>query len=865
MTITSQSDTVTLSQATRQTGFAERFREISRLMPDAAALRTLAGDDYTYSMLDRWSDAIAAAIASRMIDRSRPVAIVTKSNITLVPSAIGAMKAGCFFVAIDSSDPDDRVELLLKQSGAALCVVCDDSRLPPGVDLPVIPAGSIPAGPVSPLQAEPNDYLFAVFTSGTTGMPKAVRIRQPGYVLRRSTGGSVGWYQRERVLYAALPGFARAPFIMVNSLLGGATLCAFDARDESVSALAAFIRSARLTSFTITPAQFRRIITLPRDEVDFSSVRRLVLAADVITAEDVEAFRTHFPPEAVLLCAYASTETGLALQIAIDRHLPIADGIVPMGRPVAGVEVRLVGEDGSEVADGEVGELVIRGPDVVDGYWNAPELAAETFERDEPTGEYRFRTGDLARRDASGLYYFAGRTDFRLRIHSRRIDPLEVERAVVAAAPVREAVAVAKPDPQGEPRLVVYVVMQNGQPCVPRDIRAAMRRNVPGWMIPSRIIELPEIPMTPGAKVDRRALTGRADPPREVDSGAADHLEQRLAAIWSRVIGVPVRVDDDYFDDLGGESIVAAHLVTAIEQELGQAIPLSSIIELNTIRKMAAYFRTAPSTRPLAALVQKGTDPTRPPLFVIGGRGGAVLKFRSLAALLGAEQTVYGLHPHGFDLDHFPKSCEEVVSSYATAVREIQPSGPYSFAGYSAGGMLAYLLGRYFELRGEPVALVAALDAPPRTATQQTSKRSRMERLTAQLKRYLTEPGKLRRLPQDMRKRLGAAKRQRDLEQFREEPDENLPEWLRKSQNRIITLPVEGTLGSYTGRVTLFRAHSGIRLTYVEPDLGWSNIAPGGVDVIEVAGDHKTLLEGDVESLATELGRVMAESRRMTQ
>jgi amino acid adenylation domain-containing protein len=850
---TPETHAIDLPPVTADTSVAERFRAVAAAAGRQVALTT-ADRDYDFATLDRWSDAVATDLLRSGGDPDRPVVILTGDNAALVPAALGVIKAGRYFVVIDPVDPDDRIALLMAESRADRALIAS-SRVPDAVT--AVPRVEL-AGPdrqAVPPSARPNEYLFGVYTSGTTGKPKGVRTRQRGWVASRVRPGA-NWItsSNERLLYASPPGFARAPYGLLNGLVTGSTLCAFDARNESIAALAQFIATRRVMSLGLTPAQFRRLLSLPAHEVDFRHVRRVVLGADVVTRADVDAFRAAFPGEATLVCAYASTETGLALQLAIGGEAQLPANEMPMGRPVPGVELRLLDDEGRDVAEGETGELVISGPEVTEGYWNAPELTAEKFaSHPEIRGQYSFLTGDLARRDSDGYYYFAGRKDARLRIHGRRLDPVEVETAMLATGHVREAVAVAKQDEHGEARLVAYVVAHAATPSLARNIRAAMRKSVPAWMIPSRIIALAEIPMTAGAKVDRKALTSRADPAVDVDSGAGDSLEHQLASIWSRVIGVPVRVDDDFFDDLGGESIVGAHLVTAIAQELGERIPLSILLELNTVRKMATYFRAPRPARPIAVAIQEGTDPDLPPLFLVSGRGGAVIKFRDLARLLGPAQSVYGLQPHGFTDDDFPKKYEEVVVAYANAIRAIQPSGPYYLGGYSFGGMVVFHIARYLELRGERVALLAILDAALPQWVATTRRRPYLWRRATRLLRFVSVPKRLLDVPRNLKHR------------FRTRPrgirNDALPEWVARTEERITTLPRDGTLGRYQGPVTLFRARWGARMKWYPDDLGWREAARGGLTIIDVEGDHDSMLVEHVRSLALPFREAMAAAR----
>jgi len=822
---------------------ADAFRKVAAAQPDALALTT-ARVTYTYADLDRWSDAIASDIVARGASPEHPIAIVTADNVALVPSILAAVKAGHFFVMIDAADPDDRIALILRESGARLCVV-DSVDNPPAAVRAHDLVGSRSAVAEPPLWnqsggsaaalLDPHPFVYVVYTSGTTGKPKAILTRHEGFVEKTlASAAQVGRRPGARSMYSALPGFTRAAGNVFSSLLGGATMCAFDARNESLDALAEFIVRERISVLTLTPSLFRRLMIAAPPNLDLSHVKRLRVGADTITIADVEAFRKRFPRGCAFETGFASTETGSVFRMRIDHDTPIAGPLVPMGRPNDGVDVRLVDDDGNDAAIGETGEIVVTSEDVVDGYWNDPELTAQRFAADPSRPNVRtFFTGDLAKRDENGLYYFVGRKDARLKIHGRRIDPTEVEAAILATGEVREAVITGKPDAHGTMRLVAYVVMRDGKRCDPRALRVALRKSHPLWMVPARIYEIDAIPFTRAGKVDRSALVARADVPHDEESGAADDLERKLVEVWSSVIGTPVHVDDDFFDDLGGESIIAAHLVTEVQRVTGRAIALSLLLELNTIAKMADYLRADVPAEQIAVLVQAGG--ALPPLFCVSGGGGSVMVYRKLAALLGSEQPFYGLQHHGFAAGTFPTSYAAIAACYADTIRKIQPEGPYFLAGYSIGGQLAFEVARQMEHAGDRVAFLGLIDS------------SASEMRAPVWNRILNRIVMLRRHPVAHGVRFTKEVFNRFI----------VPSLKAYSESRK-----DFTLQPYGGAVTLFRARNGMGAARVEPDLGWNRVGVGSLQVFDVDGDHETLLSEDVASLGNAFAGALTAARK---
>jgi len=838
----------------------DAFRAVAAEIPDHVALTT-GPERYTYDDLDRWSDAIAAAIIASDAPLDRPVAIVTSDNVALVPCILGVAKAGHYFIMIDASDPEERIALLLEESTTALCLVDAHAPAPAAIgELPRVAIPALPKEPVVPTpQRDPNDLVFVIFTSGTTGKPKGIATRRRNYV-EHLLGNAMRFGSRlgTRRFYSALPGYVRAANTTLPTLLTGGTLCAFDARKGSLAALAQFIARARPELVNMTPSLFRRLVAANPPGLDFSSVRSLRLGADRVTLEDIEAFKRLCPRGATLGLGFASTETGPVFRYSIDHDTVVPGPVPPMGTPTAGVEVRLVDDDGNDVAVGETGEIVVRSPHVVDGYWNNPELTAEKFTTDpDDPGVRTFRTGDLARRDENGLYYFVGRKDARLKIHGRRIDPSEVESALVATELVRDAVIVGKPDARGDHELVAYVVMREGVPFAPRHIRVRLRGKVPVWMIPSRIHAIDAIPLTAATKIDRQAPVDRGDPVVEEDDGATDSLERQLVEIWTRVIGRPVHVDDDFFDDLGGESLMAAHIAADVERLTGKSITPSSLVALNTVATMAEYLRGADAAAEHVIELQKGT--TLPPLFCVAGGGGAVLKFRPLAAALGPDQPFYGVQLHALNVEDLPKTFAGIAAAYAEAIRGIQPEGPYHIAGYSAGGKLAYEIACQMLRAGEHVAFLGMID----TGAVHT-RAPVWERIRNRLEILWNNPERAAAFAREAARRPARWMTNRIVQKLLGRGIA-VPSKIIESSLKLQEVRKQHVLGPYDGKLTLFCARHGLRRVRADDDLGWGSLGVKAIDIIDVDGDHETMLDAaHVNSLATAVREALANASEAT-
>src|SRR6185369_16997760 len=229
------------------------------------------------------------------------------------------------------------------------------------------------------------------------------------------------------------------------------------------------------------------------------------------------------------------------------------------------------------------GELCIGGAGVAMGYLARPDLTAERFVPDPfgPSGSRLYRTGDLGRHrphPADGTLEILGRLDFQVKIRGFRIELGEIEAALIAHPDVREAVAAAPLTPTGERRLIAYIVPETGREPDPSALRTALATRLPEPMVPAQIVTLERLPLTPNGKIDRRALPAPEAPPRTVVA-PRDPVEEKLAALWQRLLGLAaVSVHDNFFD-IGGHSLLATRLTAAIRDEMDVEVPVREIFE----------------------------------------------------------------------------------------------------------------------------------------------------------------------------------------------------------------------------------------------------------------------------------------------
>jgi aspartate racemase len=478
------------------------------------------------------------------------------------------------------------------------------------------------------------------------------------------------------------------------------------------------------------------------------------------------------------------------------------------------------------------------------GYLNRPELTAEKFIANPFSNDSKsrlYKTGDLARYLPDGNLLFLGRSDHQVKIRGFRIEPGEIEAVLSLHSAVQRAIVCAVDRAPGDRRLVAYVV--HDPAAAPRvdELIAVARAKLPAYMVPSAFVPIPEPPLTPTGKIDRRALpapdwdaAGSGAPP-------ATAIERQLALIWSDVLGVSdIGVDDNFFD-IGGRSRLGAQVFGRIETDLGARLPLATLFERPTIRSLARAIEQRGGTRTeWRSLVRIHSRGAHRPLFCVHPVGGNVLAYRDLARRLGPDVPCYGLQSAGLDGITPPlTSVEEMARRYLEDVRSVQPHGPYQLCGFSFGGLVAFEMARLLREQSEEIGLLALLDtdcpdypasAPFRWLSRSAFFRSRVYPGIQRARRHLRT---LRRL--GLRGYLHATNPQPSAPSGRTDPFWAVAERVRRANVRAA---VDYVPRWFDGRLTYFRALHAAALH--DSRERWTSVARE-IESIDVPGGHSDL------------------------
>jgi thioesterase domain-containing protein/acyl carrier protein len=370
-------------------------------------------------------------------------------------------------------------------------------------------------------------------------------------------------------------------------------------------------------------------------------------------------------------------------------------------------------------------------------------------------------------------------------------------------------------------------------------------------MVPSRILLLDDLPMTPSGKLDRRALALRelSLPDREFEYiGPRNLLELRLTQIWDELLEVrPIGVRDDFFA-LGGHSLLAVRMVARIQEELGIDLPLATFFQAATIEKLAekiGSMRETPNRSLLVALQHKGN---KPPLFCVHPVGGNVFCYGDLARYLGQDQPCYGIQSRGVDGDLPPlTSIEAMADAYIEAIRPVQPEGPYYLGGWSMGGIIAFEMAQQLRAQNEDVALVALLDSSNPVYYEDPAPdddESILAGFNEALAIVLRQMGAADVSPRE----IAPVQYERLLEVYKA----NMRAW-----RNYVPKP-------YSSRVTLLRADARSEEINKMIEEGWREVLGDYLTIRPVPGNHYTMMvEPNILALAQELHACLAEASHL--
>ncbi|MBO1349870.1 MAG: amino acid adenylation domain-containing protein [Hormoscilla sp. GUM202] len=848
--------------------------------PDALAV-VWEDQNLTYSQLHGKANQLAHYLQRLGVGPEVPVAICVERSLWLVVGLLGILKAGGAYVPLDPSYPSERLAYML--ADAAVPVLLTQESLV--ASLPDHPQalcldsmeGAIGQCPTEELTSgvKPENLGYIIYTSGSTGKPKGVALSQKALV------NLILWQQQEAIIGQGARTLQFSPIsfdvsfqeIFSTWCSGGTLVLISQAVRRDSFALMQFMAQHKVERLFLPFVALQQLATVARSSETLPPLREIITAGEQLQVSPDLVELMNRLPNCRLQNQYGPSESHVVSAYTLQGPAASWPRRVPIGRPIANSQLYILNRDLQPVPIGVLGELHIGGVCLANGYLNRPELTAAKFIPDpfRDPGEGRlYKTGDMARYLPDGNIEFLGRIDNQVKIRGFRIEIGEIETTLSQHPTVKETVVVVREDNPGNKCLVAYIVPESKSETAPQivpELKQYLKEKLAEYMVPSAFVLLPQLPLTPSGKVNRRGLpapdissfAGTKDfvPPR-------DRIEEQLAEIWSEILNLnPVGVKDNFFE-LGGHSLLAVKLMAKIQSGFGKQLPLATLFTNPTIADLGKIVREEKKISS-SSLVPLQTQGTKLPFFCVHPAGGHVFYYRELSRDLGSEQPFYGLQAQGFNEGEqvFTK-VEDMADFYVKTMQEFQPEGPYQIGGYSFGGVVAFEMAQQLVARGEEVSLLALLD-PWVPILLDPNKKIDNLYMRGVLSRYFGGMfGRTDLVTEDELSGLNSE----DQIEFIINKAERLglfPEEATREQNRRFVDVIIGTLKAtytykrrpYPGKVTVFRA--GEKHPHgIDPQLVWVEMYAildvGEMEVVMVPGNHFTFIkEANINVLAEKL------------
>ncbi len=572
------------------------FEQQATKSPDRVAL--VSGNlMLTYEQLNQRANKVAHQLLALGVERETLVGISISRSTEQIINILGILKAGGVYLPLDPDCPRERLKAIIDDANVKILLTTAPlfERFS-GIDLKIICADSEPneqvnsENPVTETKA--NNLAYVMFTSGSTGRPKGVMIEHRS-IVRLVKEADYADFSSENVFLQFAPiTFDASTFEIWGALLNGGRLVIMPEERASLVDLGNVIREYGVTTLWLTAGLFHLMV----DERinDLKPLRQLVAGGDVLSVTHVQKVLNHLSCD--LINGYGPTEnTTFTCCYKVPRNVHIGRSI-PIGKPIGHTQVYILNESLNPVSPGEAGELYIGGDGLARGYVNRDDLTAERFVSSpfsDSASSRLYRSGDIARLLPDGNIEFLGRADSQVKVRGFRIELEEIEFALTQQAGVREAVAVVREISGADKQLVAFVVLDPSNPPLICELRKNLEGTLPEYMIPSFVIQIDVVPLTPNGKVDRAALISKigSEPNRRSSTGSPEtRTESTIARILEEILGKnSVGVNDNFFD-IGADSLQLARFHNRLQTIFDSNLKIVSLFQNPSVRSLARSF-----------------------------------------------------------------------------------------------------------------------------------------------------------------------------------------------------------------------------------------------------------------------------------
>ena len=836
--------------------------------PDATAV-VFAGSRLSYGELDRRANQVAHYLRGLGVGPETVVGLCLERSLELIVGLLGILKAGGAYLPLDPQYPVERLGFMLGDAGARVLVTQQAlldrlSLANAGACAAVVrldaDAPRIATQPVCTpaLALDPHHPAYVIYTSGSTGMPKGVVVEHASFankILSLGASFHVGQGFRSALLISCAFD-ASIEQIMLPLIGGGEVIVFSEAARETPRHFWEQIARDAVSFVSCVPSYLESVLgAVPGG----ARLDHLALGGERFTSTFQQEILRRFAVGQITQL-YGPTEATIdAVGFAVAANE--AGICVPIGRALSNYRVYVLDGGLQPVSAGVAGELYIAGAGLARGYLHRAGLTAERFVADPfgAAGSRMYRSGDLARFRSDGVLEFLGRSDAQVKLRGFRIEPGEIEAALLRHGDVAQAAVIAREDEAGGKRLVGYVVLRgapesgerSGAPgrAAAAELRAHVAGLLPDYMVPSAVVLLDRLPLTPNGKLDRRALPAPSLQGGVEGRGARTPQEEILCGLFAEVLGLGrVGIDDNFFE-LGGHSLLATRLISRLRASLDVEVSIRSLFEAPTVAGLAQRLGAAYALRSdFEVLLPIRKTGSSAPLFCVHPAVGLSWSYARLLGHIPSDRPIYGLQARELAQGQASdRNIADMAADYLQVIRDVQPAGPYNLLGWSFGGLVAHAMATRLQSLGEKVSLLALLDSYPA---------GRLNGLPGSADRFQEEIASRRAVDEMVERILGGDYLNGYRHSLLAEAElEAMKNACRHSMRVASPFSPE----RFKGDVLLFvAAHSHFKW----PNQTWESYVEGSIHVHPIECTHDTMLD---EGSAAVIGKVLTDELEKRQ
>jgi amino acid adenylation domain-containing protein len=579
--------------------------------PDRVAI-CCGAEKVTYGELERRTNQLAR-ILSRRSKPGEAVGILLERHTEAIAWMLGILKCGCAYVSLDPKLPAERLNEIARKANIRTLLTSSAHmrKAPAGVEGILLDRENVDREEGDPLalNSKAEDAAYILFTSGSTGGPKGVKVPHRAVVrlVKNTNFADLG---PEQVFLQLAPlSFDASTLEIWGALLNGGRCAVFPGELSSLQELGSTIQSEGVTALWLTAGLFNQVID--ENPGALKGVKQLLAGGDVLSVAHVRKAQALLPG-CRLINGYGPTEnTTFTCCYRIPENWN-GGRTVPIGKPISNTQVFILDEHLRPAPIGVPGELYAGGAGLALGYAGDEEATTRAFIRNPFAphgGERLYKTGDRARWLADGRIEFLGRSDQQVKIRGFRIELAEIEDALRKHPEVQDCVVAARNGDAEEKSLAGYVIRRSGK-IEASTLRGFLSEKLPSYMVPSHFIFLEKIPTNANGKVDRRALALIPLPEkRGAINEVTDPVQLRLLAIWREVLKHEAFTVDDNFFDLGGHSLLVVKMVSRVNSAFGTNLTMRTVFQAPTISRLAAEVQARSGAAiPVAPIARRRND-----------------------------------------------------------------------------------------------------------------------------------------------------------------------------------------------------------------------------------------------------------------